>query len=47
LFVAATKQRTKRLANELKQEGFKAITIHGDLSQRERDNACALSPQIK
>jgi ATP-dependent RNA helicase DeaD len=36
---AATKQRTQRLANELKQEGFKAITIHGDLSQRERDNA--------
>jgi ATP-dependent RNA helicase DeaD len=35
---AATKQRTQRLANELKQEGFKAITIHGDLSQRERDN---------
>ena len=34
-----TKQRTQRLANELKQEGFKAITIHGDLSQRERDNA--------
>ncbi|MFY9873923.1 MAG: C-terminal helicase domain-containing protein, partial [Candidatus Nitrosopolaris sp.] len=30
---------TQRLANELKQEGFKAITIHGDLSQRERDNA--------
>jgi ATP-dependent RNA helicase DeaD len=36
---AATKQRTQRLANELKQEGFKAITIHGDVSQRERDNA--------
>jgi len=36
---ASTKQRTQRLANELKQEGFKAITIHGDLSQRERDNA--------
>ena len=36
---AATKQRTQRLANELKQEGLKAITIHGDLSQRERDNA--------
>src|SRR5215813_7563292 len=36
---AATKQRTQRLANELKQEGFKGITIHGDLSQRERDNA--------
>ncbi|MDQ6666833.1 MAG: DEAD/DEAH box helicase, partial [Thermoproteota archaeon] len=30
---AATKQRTQRLANDLKQEGFRAITIHGDLSQ--------------
>src|SRR5919107_1444813 len=36
---AATKQRTHRLASELKQEGFKAVTIHGDLSQRQRDNA--------
>ncbi|HZI72184.1 MAG TPA: DEAD/DEAH box helicase [Nitrososphaeraceae archaeon] len=36
---AATKQRTQRVAGELKQEGFKAITIHGDLSQRQRDNA--------
>jgi ATP-dependent RNA helicase DeaD len=36
---AATKQRTQRLASELRQEGFKAITIHGDLSQRQRDNA--------
>jgi ATP-dependent RNA helicase DeaD len=36
---AATKQRTQRLIGELKQEGFKAISIHGDLSQRERDNA--------
>lgn len=36
---AATKQRTQRLANELKQEGFKAITIHGDLSQKQRDIA--------
>ena len=36
---AATKQRTQRLAVELKQEGFKAITIHGDLSQKQRDNA--------
>ena len=39
LFLLPTKQRAQRLANELKQEGFKAITIHGDLSQRERDNA--------
>jgi ATP-dependent RNA helicase DeaD len=36
---AATKKRTQSLANELKQEGFGAITIHGDLSQGERDNA--------
>lgn len=36
---AATKQRTHRLASELKQEGFKAITIHGDLSQVQRDSA--------
>jgi len=36
---AATKKRTQRLANELKQEGFRTITIHGDLSQGERDNA--------
>src|ERR687892_2865974 len=36
---AATKQRTHRLASELKHEGFRAITIHGDLSQRQRDNA--------
>lgn len=36
---AATKQRTQRLASELKQEGFKAITIHGDLSQGQRDSA--------
>jgi ATP-dependent RNA helicase DeaD len=36
---AATKQRTQKLAWELKQEGFKAITIHGDLSQKQRDNS--------
>ena len=36
---AATKQRTQRLADDLKQEGFRAITIHGDLSQRQRDIA--------
>jgi ATP-dependent RNA helicase DeaD len=36
---AATKHRTQRLAAELKQEGFKAITIHGDLSQKQRDIA--------
>jgi ATP-dependent RNA helicase DeaD len=36
---SATKQRAQRLAGELRQEGFKAITIHGDLSQKQRDNA--------
>jgi ATP-dependent RNA helicase DeaD len=39
IIFAATKQRTQRLAEELRGEGFKAITIHGDLSQRQRDNA--------
>jgi ATP-dependent RNA helicase DeaD len=39
IIFAATKQRTHRLASELKKEGFSAITIHGDLSQRQRDNA--------
>jgi ATP-dependent RNA helicase DeaD len=36
---AATKQRTHRLAGELKHTGFNAVTIHGDLSQKQRDNA--------
>ena len=36
---AATRERARRLIDELKQEGFKAIAIHGDLSQKERDNA--------
>jgi ATP-dependent RNA helicase DeaD len=36
---AATKQRTHRLGNELKDAGFKAISIHGDLSQKQRDVA--------
>jgi ATP-dependent RNA helicase DeaD len=36
---ASTKQRTQRVLDNLKQEGFKAITIHGDLSQKQRDNA--------
>jgi len=36
---AATKQRTHRLASELQEEGFRAITMHGDLSQRQRDSA--------
>ena len=36
---AATKQRAQRLVYELNQNEFKAISIHGDLSQRQRDNA--------
>src|SRR5919202_789409 len=31
---AATKQRTQRLAQELKNEGLRLVTIHGDLSQK-------------
>ena len=36
---AATKQRTQRLAQELKDKGFRVVTIHGDLSQKERNIA--------
>src|ERR671917_2568449 len=36
---AATKQRADRLAYKLRQEGFNAVTIHGDLSQKQRDYA--------
>jgi ATP-dependent RNA helicase DeaD len=36
---AATKQRADRIAYKLRQEGFNAVTIHGDLSQKQRDNA--------
>jgi ATP-dependent RNA helicase DeaD len=36
---AATKQRTQRLAQELEDEGFRLVTIHGDLSQKERNIA--------
>jgi ATP-dependent RNA helicase DeaD len=36
---AATKQRTHRLSNELKDAGFRAISIHGDLSQKQREFA--------
>lgn len=39
LVFAATKQRTQRLAIELKQQGLRAITIHGDLSQKQRDDS--------
>jgi ATP-dependent RNA helicase DeaD len=36
---AATKQRADRVAYKLKQEGLKTVAIHGDLSQKQRDNA--------
>ena len=36
---AATKQRADRIAYKLRQEGFNAVTIHGDLSQKQRDYA--------
>jgi len=36
---AATKQRADRVGMNLKHEAFRAITIHGDLSQKQRDNA--------
>jgi ATP-dependent RNA helicase DeaD len=36
---AATKQRADRLAYKLRQDGFSAVTIHGDLSQKQRDYA--------
>ena len=36
---AATKQRADRVARNLRQEGFNASPIHGDLTQRQRDNA--------
>jgi ATP-dependent RNA helicase DeaD len=36
---AATKQRADKIAYKLRQEGFNAVTIHGDLSQKQRDHA--------
>ncbi len=36
---AATKQRADRLAYKLRQERFSAVTIHGDLTQKQRDNS--------
>jgi ATP-dependent RNA helicase DeaD len=37
IIFVATKQRTQRIADNLNKEGFRVITIHGDLSQRQRD----------
>jgi ATP-dependent RNA helicase DeaD len=36
---AATKLRADRVARNLRHEGFNASPIHGDLTQRQRDNA--------
>ncbi len=36
---AATKQRADRVAHQLQREGYSAIAIHGDLTQRQRDQA--------
>jgi ATP-dependent RNA helicase DeaD len=36
---AATKQRADRLSYKLRQDGFRAVTIHGDLTQKQRDNS--------
>ncbi len=35
---AATKHRVDKLASNLKSSGFRVSAIHGDLSQKERDN---------
>ena len=39
IIFSATKQRTQRIAFDLSREGFRAITIHGDLTQKQRDNS--------
>ncbi|MFB5599201.1 MAG: DEAD/DEAH box helicase [Nitrososphaeraceae archaeon] len=39
IIFVSTKQRTHRILHDLKDSGFKAVTIHGDLSQRQRDDA--------
>jgi ATP-dependent RNA helicase DeaD len=36
---AATKQRADRVSYKLRQDGYRAVTIHGDLTQKQRDNA--------
>jgi ATP-dependent RNA helicase DeaD len=36
---AATKSRADRIAHQLRRDNFSAIAIHGDLTQRQRDNA--------
>jgi ATP-dependent RNA helicase DeaD len=39
IIFVSTKDRTRRLVENLKDKGFGIVTIHGDLSQRERDFA--------
>jgi ATP-dependent RNA helicase DeaD len=41
LMFCATKIETQEIADKLCDEGFKACAIHGDMSQRERNNALA------
>jgi ATP-dependent RNA helicase DeaD len=41
LMFCATKIETQDIADKLCDEGFKACAIHGDMSQRERNNALA------
>jgi ATP-dependent RNA helicase DeaD len=36
---AATKQRADRVSYKLRQDGYRAVTIHGDLTQKQRDNS--------
>ena len=39
LIFCSTKHRTRRLANDLYARGFRAVAIHGDLSQNQREDA--------
>jgi ATP-dependent RNA helicase DeaD len=39
LIFCSTKYRTRRLAKELYMRGFKTVSIHGDLSQSQREEA--------
>lgn len=39
LIFCSTKHRTRRLANDLYSRGFRAVSIHGDLSQNQREDA--------
>ena len=39
IIFAATKQRADRVSYKLRQDGYKSVAIHGDLTQKQRDNA--------